>query len=117
MGRLDGRTAGPDCGLAGTLLPFSDFLLYSGSLMPAAPPPLTLGPAAKHMLEPGGGEPARSYVLGIKTGGFVPFVLNKKTVGSSWLAGSVSYKKTGHVLNKKTAAGFVGIEAQVQFLY
>ena len=94
MGRLDGRTAGPDYGLAGTLLPFSDFLLYSGSLMPAAPPPLALGSAAKHALEPGGAEPARSYVLGMKTGGFMPFVLNEKTVGSSWLAGSESYKET-----------------------
>ena len=83
MGWLDSRTAGPDCGLAGTLLRFSYFLLYSGSLLPAAPPPLALGPAAKHALEPGGGEPARSYVLRIKTGGSVPFVLNKKTEGSS----------------------------------
>ena len=78
MGRLDGRTAGPDCGLAGTLFPFSDFLLYSGSLMPAAPPPLTLGPAAKHALEPGGGEPGQAHVLEKETGDLTPHVLNKK---------------------------------------
>ena len=65
MDRLDVRTAGPDCGLAGVLSVFTDFPLYSGSLIhtTVAVPPLAEQAAAKHALVPGGGEQARVHVL------------------------------------------------------
>ena len=59
-------------------------------------------------------DPAQAYAFKIKTGGFTPHVLNKKLWGPADSQARRLIKNCG-VLNKKTAAGFVGIGAQVQF--